>query len=81
MNLQKMSYTELKALFDTAFKNWQKNNLEIERVRERECVKFSDFARSRADFRHLAKKNALLHDLIVRIDLEMQIRAWTGLND
>lgn len=81
MDLQKKSFTELQALFETAFKEWEASNLEIDRVRKRECVKFSDFARSRADFRHLAKKNALLHDLIVRIDLEMQIRVWTGKND
>lgn len=81
MNLQKKSFTELQALFETAFEKWEATNLEIDRVRKRECVKFSDFARSRADFRHLAKKNALLHDLIVRIDLELQIRAWAGKND
>lgn len=81
MDLQKKSFTELQALFETAFKEWEATNLEIDRVRKRECVKFSDFARSRADFRHLAKKNALLHDLMVRIDLELQIRAWAGKND
>lgn len=81
MNLQKKSFTELQALFETAFKEWEATNLGIDRVRKRVCVKFSDFARSRADFRHLAKKNALLHDLIVRIDLELQIRAWAGKND
>lgn len=81
MDLQKKSFTELQALFETAFKEWEATNLEIDRVRKRECVKFSDFARSRADFRHLAKKNALLHGLMVRIDLELQIRAWAGKND
>lgn len=81
MDLQKKSYTELKALFDTAFKNWQKNNLEIERVRKRECEKYSEFVKSRADLRQLSRENADLHNRLIRIDLEMQIRTWAGLND
>lgn len=81
MDLQKQSYTELQNLFQAVVLEWQAVNLEIDRVRERECVKWSDFARSRADFRHLAKKNALLHDLMIRIDLEVQIRVWAGKND
>lgn len=60
MDLQKKSFTELQALFETAFKEWEATNLEIDRVRKRECVKFSDFARSRADFRHLAKKKCFV---------------------
>lgn len=81
MNLQARSFTELQALFDKTFKDWQENNLQIKRVQEKECVKYSDFVRSRADLRHLAGENAYLHNRLVRIDLELQIRTWTGLND
>lgn len=81
MNLQEKDYTELKALFDEAFKVWQGIILQTKRIQEKKCVKYSDFVRSRADLRQLAKENAKMHDLIVRIDLELQIRAWTGKND
>lgn len=81
MNLQEKSYTELQALFDKAFKDWQENILQIERVKKKECIKYSDFARNRADLRQLAKENAKLHNLLVRIDLDLQIRVWTGKND
>lgn len=81
MNLQEKSFTELQELFYVALKDWRENNLQIERVRKKECVKYADFARSRADLRQLARENADLHNRLVKIDLEMQIRVWTGKND
>lgn len=81
MNLQEKSYTELQALFQVVFKDWQANNLQIELVKKKECVKYADFARNRADLRQLSRENADLHNRLVRIDLEMQIRVWTGKND
>lgn len=81
MNLHRSSYTELRNAFDKVFKDWHENNLQIKRVQEKECVKYSDFVRNRADLRHLARENARLHDILVKIDLEMQIRVWTGKND
>lgn len=81
MNLQEKSFTELQTLFQVVVLEWQANNLQIERVRNKECVKYGDFVRSRADLRQLARENAKLHDLMIRIDLELQIRTWTGLND
>ena len=81
MNLQKKSFTELQALFQVVFKDWQENNLQIERVKKRECEKYSEFVKSMADLRHLARENSKLHNKLVQIDLEMQIRTWTGLND
>ena len=81
MDLQKKSFTELQALFNTAFQDWQTNISQINRVKEKECVKYADFARNRADLRQLARENLKLHSKLVQIDLEMQIRTWTGLND
>lgn len=81
MNLHEKSYFELKDLFNATFKQWRENNLQIDRVKKKECVKYSDFVRSRADLRHLARENSRLHNLLVRVDLEMQIRVWTGKND
>lgn len=75
------SYTELKALFDVTFKDWRENNFQIERVKKKECENFAQFARNRADLRQLARENARLHNKLVQIDLEMQIRTWTGKND
>lgn len=81
MDLQEKSFTELQALFQAVVLEWQANNLQIKRVQEKECIKYSDFVRSRADLRQLARENAKLHNLLVRIDLELQIRTWTGKND
>ena len=81
MDLQKKSFTELQGLFYVVLRDWRENNLQIERVRKKECVKYGDFARNRADLRQLAREHADLHNRLVRIDLEMQIRVWTGLND
>lgn len=81
MDLQKMSFTELQALFDRAVKNWQANDLQIDRVKKRECENFAQFAKNRADLRRLARENAKMHNLIIQIDLEMQIRVWAGKND
>lgn len=81
MNLQEKSFTELQALFEVIFKQWKENILQAERIKQKECEKYSDFVVNRTDLRRLAKENARLHDLIVRIDLELQIRAWTGKND
>lgn len=81
MDLQKKSYTELQTLFQVVFKDWQKNNSQIERVKKKECENFAQFARSRADLRQLARENATLHNKLLAIDLEMQIRVWTGKND
>lgn len=81
MDLQEKSYTELQALFQVVFKGWQENNLQIDRVKKRECEKYSDFVKNIADLRHLSRENANLHNKLVRIDLEMQIRVWTGKND
>lgn len=81
MDLHRLKFTVLQALFDTAFKDWQENILLIERVKKKECEKYSDFIRCRADLRHFARENARLHNKLVQIDLEMQIRAWTGKND
>ena len=81
MDLHEKSYIELQRLFNTTLQNWQENNLQIKRVREKECVKYSDFVANRAELRRLAKENAKLHSFIVRVDLEMQIRKWTGKND
>lgn len=81
MDLQKKSYTELQALFQVVFKDWEENISQIKRVQKKECEKYSDFVRSRADLRHLARENSKLHNKLVQIDLELQIRAWTGKND
>lgn len=81
MDLQEKSFTELQALFDITFQKWHENILQIERVKKKECVKYADFARNRADFRQLARENLNLHNSLVRLDLEMQIRVWTGKND
>lgn len=81
MNLHEKSYIELKEVFDATFKDWQANNLQIDRVKKKECIKYSDFVRSRADLRHLARENSRLHNILVCVDLEMQIRVWTGKND
>lgn len=81
MDLQEKSFTELQALFKVAFLDWQENNLQISRVKKRECEKYSEFVKSRADLRQLARENAKIHSLLVRIDLELQIRVWTGKND
>lgn len=81
MNLQEKSFTELQALFDKANKDWRENNFEIERVKKKECEKYGEFVRNRADLRQLARENAKIHNLLVRIDLELQIRVWTGKND
>lgn len=81
MDLQKKSFTELKALFDKTFKDWQQNNYLRGRVQSRELVKYSDFSRARADLKQLMRENAKLHDLMIRIDLELQLRTWTGKND
>lgn len=81
MNLQEKSFTELEALFQVVFKDWQSNNLQIERVKKKKCERYSEFSRSRADLRQLARENARLHNKLLEIDLEMQIRVWTGKND
>ena len=81
MYLQDKTYTELKELFDVTFKDWRKNNSQIERVKKKECENFAQFARNRADLRQLARENARLHNKLLEIDLEMQIRTWTGKND
>lgn len=81
MDLYKKSYTELKALFEVVFQDWRENNLQIDRVQKKECEKYSEFVASRAELRRLAKWNAILHNRLVQIDLEMQIRVWTGYND
>lgn len=81
MNLQEKSFTELKDAFDKVFQDWIENNLQIKRVQKKECVKYSEFVASRAEMRRLAKENLKLHSLIVAIDLELQIRVWTGKND
>lgn len=81
MDLQKKSFTELQEAFDLAVQDWRENIYQMEMVKEKECVKYADYARNRADLRQLARENAKLHDLITRIDLEMQIRTWAGLND
>ena len=81
MDLQEKSFTELQALFKVAFLDWQENNLQIDRVKKRECENFAQFAKNRADLRRLSRENADLHNRLVRIDLEMQIRVWTGKND
>ena len=81
MYLQDKTYTELKELFDVTFKDWRKNNSQIERVKKKECENFAQFARSRADLRQLARENARLHNKLLEIDLEMQIRIWAGKND
>ena len=81
MNLQEKIYTELQALFDKVNQDWQENILQIKRVQEKECVKYSEFVASRTELRRLAKENAKLYNLLVRIDLELQIRVWTGHND
>ena len=80
MDLQKKSFTELQALFKVAFLDWQANNQQINRVKAKKCEKYADFARNRADLRQLAE-NLKLHNKVVQIDLEMQIRTWTGKND
>ena len=81
MNLQEKSYTELQALFEIVFLDWQESNLQINRVKKRECVTYADFARNRADLRQLARENSKLHNKLVQVDLELQIRVWTGKND
>lgn len=81
MNLQEKSFTELQALFEVVYQDWQENILQKKRVQEKECVKYSEFVASRAELRRLAKRNADLHNRLVRIDLELQIRVWTGHND
>lgn len=81
MNLQGKSFTELQALFQVVFEDWQASNLLMEGVKKKKCEKYSDFVRCRADLRHFARENAKLHNKMVRLDLELQIRAWTGLND
>lgn len=81
MNLQEKSYTELEAMFQAIVLEWQAINLRINRVKIRECEKYSDFVKSRAELRQLARENARLHNKLVQIDLELQIRTWTGKND
>lgn len=81
MDLQEKNFTELQALFQVVFKDWQEIISQIERVKKKECENFAQFARNRADLRQLARENARLHNKLVQIDLEMQIRTWTGLND
>ena len=81
MDLQEKSFTELQALFNIVYQDWQENILQIKRVQEKECVKYSEFVASRVELRRLAKWNAILHNRLVQIDLELQIRTWTGLND
>lgn len=81
MDLQEKSFTELQALFEVVFKDWQENILQKKRVQKKECVKYSEFVASRAELRRLSKRNADLHNRLVRIDLELQIRVWTGKND
>ena len=81
MDLQKKSYTELEAMFQAVVLEWQAINLRINRVKNRECEKYSEFVKSRADLRHLSRESAELHKKLVQLDLEMQIRTWTGKND
>lgn len=81
MDLQKMSFTELQALFNKAYKDWQETILQRKRILDKECITYDDFVRERADLRRLARENAKLHNLLLRIDLELQIRTWTGKND
>lgn len=81
MDLHKKDYTELKDAFYKVHQAWQINIFQIESVKKRECEKYSEFVKSRADLRHLARENLKLHNLLVSIDLELQIRVWTGKND
>lgn len=81
MDLYKKSYTELKDIFDKVYQDWQENILQRKRVQEKECERYSELVASRAELRRLAKENAILHNRLVKIDLELQIRVWTGLND
>ena len=81
MDLQEKSYIELQELFRIVFQAWNKNNSQINRVKEKECTRYNDFVQNRAELRRLARENAKLHSFIVRVDLEMQIRKWTGKND
>ena len=81
MDLQKKDYTELQALFEVVFKDWQATNLDRKRILDKECITYDDFVRERADLRRLAKENVRLHNKLLEIDLELQIRTWTGLND
>ena len=81
MDLQEKSYTELQTLFEVVFRDWQANNLQISWVKNRECEKYGEFVKRRAELRQLARENAKIHNKLVQLDLEMQIRAWTGLND
>ena len=81
MDLQKKSFTVLQEAFNRVFQEWQENVLQIKRVQEKECVKYSDFVKNRADLRHLSRENAILHNMLVKIDLELQIRVWAGKND
>lgn len=81
MNLQEKDYTELQALFEVVFQDWRENNLQIDRVQKKECIKYNEFVANRAELRRLAKQNARLHNRLVQIDLELQIRVWTGKND
>lgn len=81
MNLQEKSFTELEALLQVVLRDWLASNCAIEKVKKRECETYSQFVQSRADLRRLAKENSILHNRLVRIDLELQIRVWTGKND
>ena len=81
MDLQKKSFTELQALFNKAYKDWQETILQRKRILDKECITYDDFVRERADLRRLARENAKIHNLLLRIDSELQIRTWTGLND
>ena len=81
MDLHRLKFTELQALFQVVLRDWLAKNSQIELVKKRECENFAQFARNRADLRRLSRENADLHNRLVRIDLEMQIRVWTGKND
>lgn len=81
MNLQEKSFTELQAWFQAVVLEWQANISLIKRVQKKECEKYSEFVASRAELRRLAKENSKLHNILVQIDLELQIRTWTGKND
>lgn len=81
MDLQEKSFTELEAMFQATVLEWQAIVLQINRVKNRECEKYSEFVANRAELRSLAKRHAMLHTLLVRIDLELQIRTWAGKND
>ena len=81
MNLQEKSYTELQDLFNNTFDSWMQSVKKMKKLRSKECVTYSDFVANRAELRRLMAENAKFHSLIVQVDLEMQLRVWTGKNN